>query len=571
MSWSLNPNPVNPELCCYAQEQGFHNSFAELLARKTDLSSTDDLRLWLDRCRSGLKDPYLLPDMEKAVERMVRAIRNQETVLVYGDFDADGLTSSSLMYWGLRKAGLKSPLVYIPNRFTEGHGVNEKALKQFAQNGVSLMVTVDCGMGSADGILFAQQSGIDVIVTDHHLPEKELSGALAIVNPKVSNLESELAGVGVAFKFIHALLIKLFGEGSEQLQVTLENIIDYVCIGTIADVVPLVNENRILVHWGLNHLNTSKLPFIADYWRPRIFKRKPREIYEEDDISFYMAPRLNAASRMDSASPALRFMLSVQSSDVNRFGDLLEHLNRKRIIRLESLKKSKQIDYFEIPGLPLLVVDTRSPEVGLLGLLASSLKSETNRSVIALGRKPDGTVTGSARGGTGIHMQKLLELASEFLISSGGHARAAGLALGLNNVSGFVEKLGTLHNETDVFAVPEQPKFYEGALSVSEINDSFLSQQERLGPFGEGNRKPVFGFSDFRIERLRKIGGGKDLSMVLKSKDCTRPGANGGIPAVGFGLGELYDTIGAANHIFGTLGYDWYRNGKIRIQVQGAS
>jgi single-stranded-DNA-specific exonuclease len=559
MKWLPDHTPVNSEVVKEAKELGYPFALCEFLGRKADISDVPTLHQYLDKSISQLIDPFQFSQMKKAVERLLEAAHKGEPVLVYGDFDADGITGSSLLYWGLRKAGI-TPQVYLPNRFSEGHGLSAPVVEKFASEGIKLLITVDCGMGSATEINLATSLGVDVIVTDHHLPEDDFD-ALAVINPWIDYPFPHLAGVGVAFKLIQAFLMIKFGENSLEYASTIENLLDLVSIGTIADVVSLTGENRVMVSMGLNHMPQSKMPFLSGFWHRKIGSAGGREHYDEEDVSFYMAPRLNAASRVTSAESAFKFMTSVKPDKLNQYGMELESLNRRRIQMLEQLKSSPLLKIWEIATGPVTVVDTDSSELGLLGLLASSMKSETGRSVIALGRRPDGKVSGSCRAGDEIHMRELLESVSSCLISYGGHKRAAGLAL---EVESIPELLSALENSLKDFEkCPEEQRVFHGSFEIGEVTEEFMEKLHTLRPFGEGNEKPVFRLENFQLQNVRRVGNGRTLSFKIAKDDCESFSVQG----IGFGMGELEKSIRGARYLYGTLGWNYFGS-KRNIQFQ---
>jgi single-stranded-DNA-specific exonuclease len=283
-------------------------------------------------------------------------------------------------------------------------------------------------------------------------------------------------------------------------------------------VVPLFGENRILVDWGLKHMSESRLPFLQRYWKRRIFGSKKQRPFRPEDISFYIAPRLNSASRLCSADSAFQFMISVQDKELEKLGAGLENMNRNRILRLQSLRKSTDLVYYPLSAQPVIVVDTRSEELGLLGLLASSIVDSTGRAAIVLGRSPNGLLAGSARSTEFLNLKALLDSVSDVLKSHGGHHRAAGLSLEPERLPEFLLKLEEV-GQLKSFIV-DKTEYYEAILPADEFNEGFFRQYESLGPFGKDNEPPVFGLSGFSLSYFRrKAAGGGSFMLNLNGKE----------------------------------------------------
>ena len=391
--WIKDETPICTESFELALDYGLPKILAKYVGRNKTLSK-EGVSDFLSKSIRQLHDPFLLDGMHHAVQKVSDHIAAESKIMIFGDFDVDGVTGASILYWGLRKAGHKGkPNVYIPNRFTEGHGLNIEAIDKFHGQGIKLIITADCGMGNHIEVDHARSLGIDVVVTDHHMAKNDLLTADAVINPRLGNYPFEhLSGAGVAYKFIQALLSSRFGEDSEEYKSTMESCIDYVAIGTVSDVMPLIGENRVLVDWGLKNMANSRLPFIQKYWSTKLRNIDLNEPFTAEHIGFQMAPRINAASRLESGQHAFDFLTSVRVEDVIEKGRYLDFLNSERKSRLAALKESTKLIKYYVQDKRVLIVNSQSTEKGLFGLLASHFLEAEDGLVAALvlGDDPSG-------------------------------------------------------------------------------------------------------------------------------------------------------------------------------------
>ncbi len=562
----LSQAPISEPIYQEAASLGYAEPICTWLARSSGAGREGSLAGFLQKSSQGLHDPFLLPDMEIAVKRVARALKNQEQILIHGDFDVDGLSASSVLYWGLRKACRHArPRVFLPHRFMGGHGIHAANLQEEIQKGVSLVITADCGLGSAEAIRELQTQGVDVIITDHHLPEGEIAEACAVVHPRSGSYPFEgLAGVGVAYKFVEALLSFLHGQDSEICVSTLQNCIDYVAMGTIADVMPLYGENRILVSRGLEHMMQSRLPFLKDFWMRRILKLELGESFDEDHIGYFMAPRLNSASRLESAWPAFRFLTAIKLEDVTGYGEKLETLNQERSKRLKNLKGSENLEIIDFADLPVVLIHTHSDEIGLLGLVASQFAEEYGKCALAFGMNPEGLLSGSARTRSGYSLKLLLEEVGEILEGFGGHHQAAGLRLHPEAFSDLVEAIRQVPARRYSFGETEI-KGFDAWVGLHQIDQNFVESMLSLGPFGEGNPRPVFGIRDYTLIRARRVGReNRDLSLTLKGPGGCQ------LNGIGFGLADMQPEMESRKTpVYGTLGFNYFGGRRIQLQLMG--
>lgn len=505
---------------------------------------------------SGLDDfldPNALPDMEKAVERIHQAIAGGETVGVFGDFDVDGLTGTAIMLRAIRSLGGKA-VPYIPNRETDGHGLSNQAIDSFSGAGVSLITTVDTGSTAVDEISYAKTLGIDTVVTDHHLIETDRPAAVAIVNPHVGSEGSEnsvdYSGAGVAFKLAQALY-KVAGAPFP------EELLPLAALGTIADIVPLVSENRALVREGLRVLGQTDLPglrALLDISRaPGASGRPTAEL-----ISFYVAPRLNAPGRMGDAEPSLQILSTDDVSEARALADRLDADNTKRRSLSEKAWEHATTQFDVNSDDPIVAVNCDGFPMGLLGPLAGRLNELTGKPAIAY-QHVNGFARASCRSNTVLDLHAALSTHSDKFERFGGHARAAGFSIKDEMLADLLDDLRK-HAAWGALGAPAVPTLHADAevrledLTVSTWN--FVSAME---PFGEANREPVLITYGAVPLDVRTVGvGGKHLKISFDA-DGRR------IDSIGFGLGDRELGTGAVDIVFQLRSEVW--RGKTRHQL----
>lgn len=474
-------------------------------------------------------DPFLLSHMDIAVERIQTAIKNDEHILIYGDYDADGVSSTSVMIYTLKKLGANFSY-YIPNRFTEGYGPNEAAFRKAHDEGVTLIVSVDTGISAVDEAEVAKQLGIDFIITDHHEAPPVLPDAYAIINPKKPNCPypfKGLAGVGVAFKVAHALL----GEAPKEL-------LDIVAIGTVADLVPLKDENRLIVKEGIQALQTSKKPGI------RALKKAcgiEHENITSDHIGFAIGPRINAAGRLDTADLAVKLLTTQSSEEAKMLVEELEALNRERQTIVNDITK-EAITQVEEQYLTtennVLVIGGDDWNSGVIGIVASRLVERFYRPTIVLSYDHEtGLAKGSARSIEGFDIFANLSKNRDLLPHFGGHPMAAGLTMNISDVDELRRRLNEQASEilTEEDYIPITK--IDTIVRIEDITVDLIEQMNQLAPFGVENPAPNFMLKDVEIEQIRKIGTEENhLKILFTNNDQT-------LDSVGFFKGYLYDEL----------------------------
>lgn len=506
---------------------------ASLLVNR-GLNTVDSARYFLFG-KEEFHDPFLLKGMDVAVERIRKAIEKNEPILIFGDYDADGVSSTATLMITLRDLGANVGF-YIPNRFTEGYGPNEDAFRHAAENGIKLIITVDTGIAALHEAAVAKELGMDLIITDHHEPGPVLPEALAIIHPKLPDSEypfRDLAGVGVAFKLAHAL----YGEIPEHL-------FEIAVIGTIADLVSLKGENRLIVKKGL-----EKLKVTTNIGLRAVFKLASVDLMSisEETIGFSLAPRINAVGRLEDADLAVQLILTEDHEEAQILAEDMESLNKERQAIVNSIM-AEAIEEVEtnypIETNKVLVIGREGWNAGVIGIVASRLVEKYYRPTIVLSYdQAKGVAKGSARSIAGFDLFKNLSTCRDILPHFGGHPMAAGMTLKLEDVSDLRSRLNDLAGEqlSDEDFIPVT--MLDGEFCLKEIDLNALDEMSLLAPFGMDNPKPKVLINKVDIANMKKIGSDQNhLKVLLKENDANLDG-------VGFGLGSLCDHISPSSKI----------------------
>ena len=499
-NWQFAPQVEDADFTKIAKKAGLGPEPARLLFSR-GIKDEDSLSRFLAPSLDDLHDPYLLHDMDKAVNRIRRAIEQGEFILVYGDYDADGMTSASILKETLEQLGAEC-LVYLPNRFTDGYGPNASVYKYFIeQQGISLIVTVDNGVAGHEAIDLAQSMGVDVIVTDHHSLPAVLPDAHAIVHPEHPESDypfKHLAGCGVAFKLACALL--------EEVQVEL---LDLVAIGTIADMVSLTDENRIMVQYGLEVLRNTQRLGLQELFE--IAGISSSDLTEET-VGFQLAPRLNALGRLDDPNPAIELLTGFDDEEVREIALMIQEKNeeRKEIVQAIYEEAKSLVD----PNKSVQVLAKEGWNPGVLGIVAGRLLEELGQTVIVLNIE-DGRAKGSARSIEAVDIFEALNPHRELFIAFGGHAGAAGMTLEAEQLDALSEILEAYVKDKGIDAKGKNTLYLDEELDLESLSLETVKSFERLTPFGMDNQKPVFYIRDFQVENARSMGAG-DSHLKLK-------------------------------------------------------
>lgn len=473
-------------------------------------------------------DPFLLHDMDKAVERVKQAIAYGEPILIYGDYDADGVTSTSILVHTMRQAGAVFQY-YIPNRFTEGYGLNEDALRKAAEKGFSLVITVDTGISAVKEAELAKELGLDLIITDHHEPPAEIPNAYAVINPKKPGCTYPfpmLAGAGVAFKFAHALL------GSFP-----SFILDIAGVGTIADLVPLVDENRLFAKHGLLAIEHSSNPGIQALKKVCGIEKGPITAYH---VGFGMGPRINATGRLESADRAVKLLTTNHREEADRWAKELDDLNKERQLLVESITEEAIAAVTMLPEEErnVLVVAGEEWNEGVIGIVASRLVEKYYRPTIVLSiNKESGKAKGSARSIEGFNMYEALTICNDLLPHYGGHPMAAGMTLAAKDLNEFRKRLNSLADEWLTKEDYQPITKVDAICSLQEMNLNTINEINKIAPFGIGNPSPRILLKQVELAEARAIG--KEGNHMK----CQFVSASGQLDGVGFKMGELLSEL----------------------------
>jgi len=506
----------------------------------------------------------LLADCDAATARTLAAMDRGERVAIYADFDCDGIPGAALLFELFAKLAYQNVEVYIPHRDREGYGFHRDAIDALASRGVTLIITVDVGTTAVDAIAYAKEKGIDVIVTDHHEILSALPAAVAVLNPKREPYPfPHLCGTGVAFKFAQALLRRGRAEGREPfvgIPTGWEKwLLDLVAIATVADMVPLVGENRALVHWGLMVLRKTSRPGIAALC---LKIRLRRDQITEEDIGFSIAPRINAASRMDEPMLAWKLLTTRDQSEAQTLAAMLESLNasRKGVVGGIVKEAKKRVSVRDQKSDRVIVLGDPEWKPSLLGLAANSIVGEHGGIVCLWGRDALGRLKGSCRSDGSISVVKLFESARDSFEEYGGHAASGGFTLADGAVHALPQRLAEAALALEASASPESAAF-DALVSLREISMSLWRDLSRLSPYGLGNPKPVFRIDQVQIGSLKRFGKEKNHVEVMLS--CPDTGAR--VRAYDFfrapdGFSQPLEE-GAMSSVIGTIERDAFRGG----------
>ena len=504
--WQFAPQVEDADFTKIAKKAGLGPEVARLLFER-GIQDQESLKKFLEPSLEDLYDPYLLHDMEKAVERIRRAIEDGEFILIYGDYDADGMTSASIIKESLEQLGAECR-VYLPNRFTDGYGPNASVYKYFIeQEGISLIVTVDNGVAGHEAIELAQSMGVDVIVTDHHSMPETLPDAYAIIHPEHPDANypfKHLAGCGVAFKLACALL--------EEVQVEL---LDLVAIGTIADMVSLTDENRILVQYGLEMLGHTQRIGLQEMLD--MAGIAANEVTDET-VGFQIAPRLNALGRLDDPNPAIDLLTGFDDEEAHEIALMIHQKNEERKEIVQSIYEEAKTMVNPEKKVQVLAKEGWNP--GVLGIVAGRLLEELGQTVIVLNIE-DGRAKGSARSVEAVDIFEALDPHRDLFIAFGGHAGAAGMTLEVENLEALSQVLENYILETGIDLSGKKTINLDEELDLETLNLEMLKNFERLAPFGMDNQKPIFYIRDFHVESARTMGAGNTHLKLKISKGET--------------------------------------------------
>lgn len=564
--WIVNKLTDEEELCrkTLAQQLSISGTLANLLVQR-GIRTYDQAKAFFRPEVGLLHDPFLLNDMDKAVERLNRALQQDEKILVYGDYDVDGTTAVALVYKFLQNFSTNIDY-YIPDRNDEGYGVSYKGIDFAAENDFKLIIVLDCGIKAIEKVAYAAQRGVDIIICDHHTPDSELPKAVAVLDPKRTDSTypyGHLSGCGVGFKLVQAFAIQ-YGIGWDKLQ----PLLDLLAVSIASDIVPITGENRTLMHLGLKQLNAS----------PSMGLKAIMELCEltdtkvtTSDIVFKIGPRINASGRMSSGKEAVELLIANNEETARRKGESIDQYNqlRKDLDKQATEEARKFIDATPTDEqTSSIVVYNQEWNKGVIGIVASRLSEHYYKPAVVL-TLSNGFATGSARSVIGFDLYKAIDSCRDLLENFGGHTYAAGLTLRLENIAEFKERF---QQYVEIHLKEEQqvPQIeIDAAIHFTEINHAFFSTLQQFAPFGPDNSKPVFVTYNVidHQHRCRLVGQG-NKHIKLDVRDITGGPSMSGIA---FNAHDAENTIKYINsgmpfHICYTLEENNF-NGKKSIQL----
>ena len=533
------------------QEFQINRLLATIISNK-GLKTKEEIEIFLKPTRDNFHNPFLMPDMRQAVDRIVTAIENKEKVIIYGDYDVDGITSITVLKKFLADRGLEVDS-YIPNRLDEGYGLNKEAINKIVNEKYTLMITVDCGISGIEEIEYANSLGLETIVTDHHEPAEVLPNALAVVDAKRKDNEypfNQLAGVGVVFKVIQAISMHYNLDAKEYLKY-----LDIVCVGTISDIVPLVDENRVIAKLGLMLVNTSKNIGLRALLAVSGYRKA-----DSGAISFGLAPRINACGRMGYEQEALKLFLIDDYMEANQISRKLNEYNKNRQ-NIEKRIFNEAVEMMEQgeKNKSCIVLGSENWHHGIIGIVSSKITEMYYKpSILICFEGSEGK--GSGRSIPGFDLHNALTNCSKYVDKFGGHSMAIGISVKVDNFEKFKEEFEKYVDAANIDNLVPVVKIDE-EITAKDFTIDTVKELDALEPFGEANKRPVFLYKNLKIDSIRSLSGGKHLKLILKDENTM-------VDAIGFNMGNLTDEflIGDKVDIVGNLEINNFNN-KENIQI----
>jgi len=531
-TWVLDHHQDEEEVDNLAKELGIPTLLSRILLNR-GICGFDEARTFFRPDLEQLYDPFLMRDMDKAVERLHQALRKGEKILVFGDYDVDGVSGCSLLYLVL--SSLVGPKIsyYIPDRISEGYGLSKKGIDEAVEQGVSLIITIDCGVTAIEEIRHAKENGIEVIVCDHHEPGEEFPEAVAVLDPKRPDCGypfKELAGVGVGFKFMQGLYKRLGMPESD-----LDPYLDIVAIGSCADIVPLIDENRILVRHGLDHINYNPRCGVKALLESTGLDRKEVTV---GLVVFVLAPRINAVGRMGDARRAVHLMTAESVQQARTFAKELERENQlRRNVDENTLKEALEIVQNRLDPVNdySFVLYREGWHPGVIGIIASRIIEKYYRPTVMISIY-DGIGKGSARSIHNFNIYDAIKECSDLLIAFGGHKYAAGLTIKESKIPQFVKKFNAIAREK-IKPADLIPKMnIDSEANLGEFNQRFIRLLKLMGPFGPLNMRPLFMSRQLKIIGQPTTVGSNHLKMQLEQNGIK-------LNAIGFNLADTRENI----------------------------
>lgn len=546
----INEEDIN-KIC---EENNLSQLIGSILASKKIISK-DEIREFLNPTRDDFHDPFLMPDMEKAVERILIAIQNKEKIIIYGDYDVDGITSVTVLKKFLEEQGLKTG-EYIPNRLNEGYGLNKEAVKNISEQGYTLIITVDCGISCIEEIEYAKELGMEVIVTDHHEPGEIIPDCLAVVDAKRKDNKypfNQLAGVGVVFKLVQSISLKLNLEAKEYLKY-----LDIVCVGTISDIVPLIDENRVITKLGLKLVEKTRNIGLKTLLESTGYKE-----INSTTISFGIAPRINACGRMGEEKEALELFLT---NNIQEAKQISERLNQYNIERQETekqiFKQAIQEIEEENKDVPCIILGKEGWHHGIIGIVASKVTDIYFKpSILICFEGEEGK--GSGRSIPGFDLHDAVMNCNTYVEKFGGHSMAIGINVKKENFEKFKKEFEEYVQNSHINDIIPIIKI-DKEIDLRKINIQDIRDLKLLEPYGEANKMPLFLIKNMKIQSIRTLSEGKHIKLKLGIDNYIAD-------AIGFNMGNIAEQylIGDRVDVVGSLEInDFGDNENIQINLK---
>jgi single-stranded-DNA-specific exonuclease len=563
MNWKIKDENNNPKNIFTGK---YHPAILKLLVGR-GLTEEDEIEKYFRfDYENDLQDSLTIADMEKTAARIIRAGEKKEKIAIFGDYDADGVTASAVLFETLASLGLGEAMCYIPDRQTEGYGLNEKAIEYLYEKGINLIITVDCGITGIAETEKAKNFGMDVIITDHHHAPKDLPAAYAIINPSVPDSGfafRDLAGVGVAFKLAQALYKLKAPEKAEQLKWLL----DLVAIGTIADCVPLLGENRILVKYGLVVLSKTRRAGLAELFQVGRIDISENKVPDTHKVAFQIAPRINAAGRMDHANAAYKLLTEKNTPAARELALDLEKKNQDRQkVTAEIFREVEILANNFFRDKKFIFAENAHWPVGVLGLVAGKITEAFQKPTVILQHQDDKLV-GSLRSIPEVNIIENLEKCREFLIKFGGHSQAAGVSVTFGEAEKFYEKMDALVEKQLAGKELAPAIAVDLEIASEDIGWELTNDLKKMEPFGIGNVQPVFLARNMIVVDAKIVGNGqKHWKLALRG--------GGSSPkifdAIGFSLAEKFPDLkkdDMMDIVFHLEEDEWNGNKKLQLKL----
>jgi len=500
-----------------------HQDLIEILLKNRGIKKENWDKFLNPSYDNDIYDPFLMKDMDLACDRIFEAIKANEKIVIYSDYDCDGIPAGVMMYDFFKKIGFENFTNYIPDRLDEGYGLHIEAIEQFIRDKVKLIITFDLGITAVEEVALAKSNNVDVIVTDHHIPQDEVPKAYAIINPKQKECgypDKMLCGAGIAFKLVSALVSK-YGEELKINKGWEKWLLDMAGVATLSDQVPLLDENRVLAYYGLKVLKKGRRLGLVEIFSMNNIKIS--DIHEED-ITFTLAPRINAASRMGDPMDAFNLLSTHDVKEAKALAFSLSKINdnRKQMVAhiMKEVKGSlSKRGYLEDDSKPIIVIGNPKWKVGILGIIASKIVDEYKKTVLVWGSDDNGIIKGSGRSYGNINLVEMLSLLPEgSLVDFGGHQCACGFTVSQEEIHFLEERIDVAYEKLSIESSEEKSFNIDATISLDDVTEDNYKVIEKLAPYGVGNPKPSFLFKNIIISSLKEFGKDMNhLELVFKN------------------------------------------------------